>query len=284
MKNITLSDASRRVLSRPTQDGDGVNIRRIAGGHLNAVLDPFLLIDEIRASDESGELRGFPAHPHRGFQTLSYVIEGGFEHQDSMGNIGQVDEGGLQWMSAARGVIHSEMPLGPNGRVHAYQFWLNLPARSKLDPPRYYDLKGANVPVYLLDSATRVRALLGELEFNQSRISSPLEEQHSGAFLMDITQAEHERLELTIPQDTTLMVLPIHGESEGLSPGSVAVFSATHEVQLLRLSSEAGWRYLVVGGRPIKEPVAQFGPFVMNTMEEVEQALSEYRDGTLLGA
>jgi len=279
---IQLGDRDRVISAHPTQDGDGVRIKRIAGPHLNTLLDPFLLIDEIRSEDSTDYVGGFPAHPHRGFQTLTYMISGGFKHRDSMGNEGIINSGGLQWMSAASGVIHSEMPLlhkGTEQGMHGYQIWLNLPSGEKMRQPAYRDIQGEEVPEYRLMNGILVRALAGMFEVDGKVMNSALSLPESHALLMDVTVPADTVMRCVFEAASQYQLYVIDGALEDLNAGHLAHFSEASTVRNLTVESGAqGARILVLGGQPIREPIAQYGPFVMNTHAELEQALQDYRD------
>ncbi len=283
---IELKHADRVIQARPTQDGDGVNIRRIAGQQLNPLLDPFLLIDEIRSDEASDYVGGFPPHPHRGFQTLTYMIEGGFKHKDSMGNEGVINDGGLQWMSAASGVIHSEMPImdtKPEARMHGYQIWLNLPAADKMRTPAYRDLQGDDVPEHVFLDGSRIRALVGQAQANSVLHKAALQLPESHAQLFDVSISESSAMDWILEPGYQYQIYLIEGQSGGLSTGHLANFEPAPEARTLRLEANQGAaRYLVLGGVPIREAIAQYGPFVMNTMDEIEQAMRDYRDDRLV--
>ncbi|MDX1451128.1 MAG: pirin family protein [Oleiphilaceae bacterium] len=278
----TVNDADQVILARPTQDGDGVNIHRIAGGHLNALLDPFLLIDEIRSDDASDYVGGFPEHPHRGFQTLTYMLEGGFKHRDSIGNEGSVRDGGLQWLSAARGVLHSEMPLPRNGRLHGYQFWINLPAQYKMESPAYRDIQAEEIP-YLRDAqGTVYRQLLGGIELDDNtRLEAALNLPRNKVAMTDVALSASGQARLRIPAGFVMQVLVVSGYWGGYGEKHLLHFAAMGEESVLQIDIAEAAKLIVFGGHPLKEPIAQYGPFVMNTREEIEQAMRDYRDGVL---
>ncbi len=277
-------DATHVISAHATQDGDGVNINRIAGSQLNPILDPFLLVDEIRSADDADYMGGFPQHPHRGFQTLTYMIEGGFEHRDSMGNRGAVNDGGLQWMSAARGVVHAEMPLAPEGKMHGYQFWINLPASHKMDPPDYKDLQGQDVPVYR-DAGSQIKALLGKVELADGRsLEAALQLPHTPTFMLDAEIHAGGEISLIVPADYQVQVLIVEGKLGDYGAQTLLHYAPESDDWRLELNTEDVLRVLVFGGQPLREPIAQYGPFVMNTSDEVQQALRDFREGRLLEA
>ncbi|MFO7648853.1 pirin family protein [Halomonas campaniensis] len=268
--------------SQPSQDGDGVKIRRIhdfGGG-----LDPFLMLDELGSDRPDDYIGGFPPHPHRGIQTLTYVIHGGLTHEDHLGHASTINAGDAQWMHTGRGIIHSEMPLTDHRGLHAFQLWLNLPAKEKLSPARYRDVRASEMP-RLSGGGAELIALGGHWSRDDGEsVEGPLDA------LAGESGVAHVRLEaggaLRLRADApTLLVYVVEGE---FSVGDAAV-PAGHLARLgsgdhLALASTAGGQALLLTGTPHREPVAHYGPFVMNTHAELEQALRDYRDGTLTGA
>lgn len=268
--------------SQPSQDGDGVKIRRIhdfGGG-----LDPFLMLDELGSDRPDDYIGGFPPHPHRGIQTLTYVIHGGLTHEDHLGHSSTINAGDAQWMHTGRGIIHSEMPLTDHHGLHAFQLWLNLPAKDKLSPARYRDVRGSEMP-RLSGGGAELIALGGHWSRDDGEgVQGPLDALagHGGVAHVHLEAGGAIHLHADAP---TLLVYVVEGE---LEVGDAAV-PAGHLARLgggdrLSLASAAGGQALLLAGTPHHEPVAHYGPFVMNTHAELEQALRDYRDGTLTGA
>lgn len=281
--NLSILEANEILTARPASDGDGVRIKRIAGRHLAKVLDPFLLVDEIDLNEDDGALGGFPAHPHRGFQTLTYMLKGGFRHQDSMGNTGCVDAGGIQWMSAASGVIHSEMPVPDKGQLHGFQLWVNLPSGEKMRAPEYRDIQGSEITTWPIGHRAQLTPLVGRLTVNQEVYSGKLMLEESHAVVARLVMEKEQSVALTIPAQNNFNVLVYNGQIEGVEQGQLAHFSSSRHERILTLStSSVSAALLVLAGEPINEPIVQYGPFVMNTMEEVEQALRDYRCNNLV--
>jgi quercetin 2,3-dioxygenase len=273
---------SRIVPSLSTLEGDGVSIRRaFPTGSLDD-LDPFLLLDHLGPTDlRPGEAKGFPDHPHRGFETVTYLLEGQFQHRDSRGNHGLLGPGDLQWMTAGSGLVHSEMP-GPDlirdgGRLQGFQLWVNLPRRDKMIDPRYQELTGGRIPTVRNGGAT-VRIIAGEALGEKGSIETriPIVYLH----LTLEPGAEHVQL---IPRNQNAFAYVINGETSAAREGDVIVFSNDGDV--VRISNPALAKQeanvLLISGEPLNEPVARYGPFVMNTRQEVVQAFEDYRQGRL---
>lgn len=264
--------------SQPSQDGDGVKIKRIhdfGGG-----LDPFLMLDELGSERPDDYIGGFPPHPHRGMQTLTYVIHGGLTHEDHLGYASTIRAGDAQWMHTGRGIVHSEMPLTDHQGLHAFQLWLNLPARDKMSAPTYRDVRGSEMP-RLVEGDSWLVALGGRWRLASGEgVEGPLEALAGDGAVAHLSLAAGARL--TLAQDApTLLVYVFGGE---LAIGETRV-GAGHLARLgegdrLMLSSSKGAEALLLAGVPHGEPIAHYGPFVMNTQAELQQALRDYRDGT----
>lgn len=272
---------ARLQASRPSQDGDGVKIRRIhdfGGG-----LDPFLMLDELGSDRTDDHVGGFPSHPHRGIQTLTYVIHGGLTHEDHLGHASTIGPGDAQWMHTGRGIVHSEMPLTDSQGLHAFQLWLNLPAKDKLTPATYRDVRSAEMPALVADGS-RLVALGGRWQLVDGRaVDGPLEALAGDGAVAHVTLEAGGRLPL-IGEAPTMLVYVFAGElsinGQPIEQGHLATLGAGDDVTL---SSTAGAQALVLAGVPHGEPIAHYGPFVMNSHSELEQTLIEYRNGTLTG-
>lgn len=259
--------------SQPTSDGAGVRINRISH---HEWMNPFLMLDEIHSESAADYLAGFPEHPHRGFETITYMKAGRMRHKDHMGNEGVIEPGGVQWMSAGRGVIHSEMPEQDSGLMHGFQIWLNLPAAEKLNPADYQDL-----PAHLLsrDSADTLRVIAGEVRLAGETMLGPLPPRTTQPVLLDLSLAAGQLAELQFAPEQPAFVYVYAGELVNLDHGQMGIFSPE---QLLKLAATgAGAGVLVMSGRPIDEPIVQYGPFVMNSRQEIEQALRDFSNGEL---
>ncbi len=274
------------ITAQPAQDGDGVKIQRIAGRHLNLYLDPFLLIDEMNSDEAADYIGGFPPHPHRGFDTITYMIEGSFRHRDSMGNEGVIRSGGVQWMSAARGVIHSEMPEQDNGQLHGFQLWLNLPAHQKMQAPAYRDFSAEELPKTALANGVQITAIAGDALINEQTVSGPLygaqsRRQHPSApVILDLSMPAHADVELSLPASHQALVYVYQGDTQTLDNHQLGAFEQATKLQIQ--AQRDGARVLVLGGIPIREPIVQHGPFVMNSIDEIKQAVEDYQKGNLV--
>jgi len=273
----------REVLpAQSSRDGDGVAIQRIAGMQ-HAGMDPILMIDELRSEYREDFEGGFPSHPHRGMQTLTYMKHGGLIHEDNQGNRGEIRGGGAQWMSAGRGIIHSEMPTQDSSGLHGFQLWVNLPAAEKMSAPRYRDIPAQDLQT-LNGSGFRATAVAGRWGIDGAEITGPLEELAPRAGVLDLELEAGAAIEL----DTD----PGHSVIGYVYGGSVQHAGAELGArQLLITDSGESWtlqagaggaRLLILRGQPLREPVAQYGPFVMNTAEEIEQAISDYQSGSFV--
>ena len=269
----------QRVRAFEVTEGAGVTVHRSIGTPALRNLDPFLMLDHFGSDNPDEYIAGFPPHPHRGFITFTYMLDGHMEHRDSMGNRGELDSGGVQWMKAASGVIHSEMPRQEKGLMRGFQLWINLPARDKMSDPAYQEFSSAAVPEVTHDDA-RVRVLAGEYAGTRGVIDDPA----TDVLYLDVALPAHGRINLPVPATHTAFVYVFEGNAS-----LVGDELTTHTLAVLRpgdtVAVEAGAdgaRFILVAGRPIGEPVVQHGPFVMNTREEIEQALSDYREGKLV--
>ena len=255
-----------------TSDGAGVKIYRSIGQTQNIRLDPFLMLDEFCSDNPDDYIDGFPAHPHRGFETFTYMIEGHLKHEDSMGNSGELKSGELQWMTAGRGIIHSEMPLQKNGLMKGFQLWVNLPAEEKMKAPQYRDIS-QNEIIQIEDDWAKIKLIAGNFKGHSGPInglSTELEYMDisltKGSF--DFDGASHKNYFLYV-FDGQIQI-----DQETVSTRSGMSFTGQ---QLMRANQEA--RFLLIGGKPIREPICQYGPFVMNTKAEIMQTIDDYNSG-----
>ena len=298
---MTLRPVKRLAKAKPTLEGAGVHLRRAFGFGDTADYDPFLLLDDFRSDVPEEYLAGFPWHPHRGIETITYVLAGTVEHGDSMGNSGTIGAGDVQWMTAGSGIIHQEMPKGDAaGRMHGFQLWANLPASLKMTEPRYQEVKAAEIPEVNDDHGTRVRVVCGTFRGAQG----PVEGVAADPIYLDVSVAPGERA--TLPVEATRhafayafagggrfcnasepLAVPTEavGWSDTTPPSEVqnrtlVLFEGGDEVTVQ--AGEEGIRFLLVSGKPLREPVAWYGPIVMNTQEELQQAFLELKQGTFL--
>ena len=263
------------VNGMPTSDGAGVSLLRVVGTPQIDYLDPFLMLDEFKNDDPGAYVAGFPEHPHRGFETVSYMKQGAMRHRDSAGNEGIIHDGGVQWMTAGRGIIHSEMPEQTEGLLWGYQLWVNLPAEHKMVAPRYQDIQKDGIPEVINDTL-HVRIMAGNYQGTDgaSQTLWPVE-------YMDVMAQPGAVFEHDIPDGHNVMVFVYEGEMHVgdavIGAHQLGVFSQSGALHLTAGSAKAGC--LVMAGKPIAEPVAKMGPFVMNTEAEIRQAVQDYRAG-----
>ncbi|WP_305064290.1 pirin family protein [Methanococcoides sp.] len=297
----TTRSINKIMKSRPTIEGAGVHLKRAFGFDQAPQLDPFLLLDDFHSNDPNEFLMGFPWHPHRGIETITYVLTGKIEHGDSMGNSGIINAGDVQWMTAGSGIIHQEMPKGESdGSLWGFQLWANLPASHKMMEPRYREVKNEQIPEVVLENNVRVKVICGEIEGNKGPVQ-------------DIV-TDPEYLDVTIPANTvfthptkmgyTVFAYVMKGNgsfdeneytyayevedaeysdldnSSSIGPENLIMFNDGDRISVT--SRDEGARFLLISGKPLNEPVAWYGPIVMNTQEELEIAFEEYRKGTFI--
>ena len=271
---MTKTRQIKKILkSVPTIEGAGVHLKRAFGFYDVPQLDPFLLLDDFRSDNPDYYIKGFPWHPHRGIETITYMLDGLVEHGDSMGNKGVISPGGVQWMTAGSGVIHQEMPKGnKKGLMGGFQLWANLPASRKMMDPRYRDVKKATIPEITLDNGTKIKIICGEV----NNVEGPVK---------DIV-IEPEYLDVAIPPDASFRHPVKSGHTvfayviEGDKSESLIIFDDGDEV--LITTKDKSMRFLLVSGKPIKEPIAWYGPIVMNTQQELKLAFEEYQNGNFI--
>lgn len=268
----------RIINGRETSDGAGVRLRRIIGSPELEMLDPFLMLDAFRSDDPDDYIAGFPPHPHRGFETVTYLLAGTLQHRDSAGHEGVLRAGGVQWMTAGSGIEHSEMPQQENGLLSGFQLWVNLPASQKMEPPRYQEFEPEQIPLERHDNGTQIRVIAGT---TAAGTSGPVTEVAAQPLYFDITLPAGERFNQTLPSGHNAFVYVIEGALEiadtPVPAGSLAVLGEGERLSLQAAPGQA--RLLLVAGKPFGEPVARSGPFVMNTREEIQQAYDDYRSG-----
>ncbi len=265
------------IQSQSATDGAGVKIQRVAMFDQPST-DPFLMLDEFQSETESDYIAGFPSHPHRGMETLSYLLHGSLEHQDHLGNKGIIHSGGAQWMSAGRGIIHSEMPARELDKLHGFQLWINLAAAEKMQAPNYRDVEADEIPEFVFKGA-KVRAIAGHWQIEGKEINGPLSELSAETSILDIRLEAGASLKISTKAHQRVLAKLYDGQlsTNPLAPEkSVLVFS---EGGMLELSTEYGACLLLLSGTPIKEKVVHYGPFVMNSYEEIEQAIADYNAG-----
>ena len=275
---MTTRTVQRIIQSIPASDGAGVKLRRSLGQSHYARLDPFLMLDEFSSDDAADYIAGFPAHPHRGFETVTYILDGHMLHEDHLGNKGNLKSGGVQWMTAGRGIIHSEMPQQDRGRMRGFQLWINLPAKDKMKPASYRDLEAGDIPEVALPEGGKVRLIAGAYEGKRA----PVAPGATDATYFDVHLPAGASFTHALKDGYNAFAYVYEGALEGIPAHSAAVFGTQGEVQVK--AGSQGARFLLLAGRPLGEPVVQYGPFVMNTREEIEQAIRDYQNGTLAAA
>ncbi|MAP02949.1 MAG: hypothetical protein CMF85_03980 [Candidatus Marinimicrobia bacterium] len=259
-----------------TSDGAGVNLTRIIGSSELNMLDPFLLLDEFGSDNPNDYIAGFPPHPHRGFETITYMLNGKFTHEDTAGNKGHLSDGGVQWMTAGKGVIHSEMPEQTEGLVRGFQLWFNLPKEKKMIEPAYHDIQSDQIPVVEFEGG-RVKVISGTFQ-GTTGPGRP----HTGMMYLDIHLDSKQDITVPIANDWNGFVYVYEGSISaniGVPKGHLAVLDTKDD--FLCSSSVENTRLILVAGEPLNEPVARGGPFVMNTKGEVLQAFEDYQSGRL---
>jgi len=281
MSNRTVKRVIRAVDS---SDGAGVRLKRSIGQSMGARIDPFLMLDAFSSDSPDDYIAGFPAHPHRGFETVTYMLDGLMRHRDHMGHEGLLRAGGVQWMTAGRGVIHEEMPQQEQGLMRGFQLWVNLPAAEKMKPAAYRNIEPEQVAEAEDEQGNRIHLVAGELDFAGQAIEGPVSGVSRRPLFVDLQLVPNASLELPLAAELAAFVYLFEG---GVSigdkevPGNSAVELGAGDGISLQAGAE-GARCLLVAAKPIGEPVVQYGPFVMNTSEEIEQALRDYRDGTFV--
>jgi redox-sensitive bicupin YhaK (pirin superfamily) len=308
---MSIRPIKRIVQAQPTIEGAGVRLRRAFGFGDTGEFDPFLLLDDFRNENPEDYLAGFPWHPHRGIETITYVLAGSVNHGDSLGNTGSLGAGDVQWMTAGSGILHQEMPRGdPNGRMHGFQLWANLPSALKMTPPRYQDIGAGAIPEVTDDDGTRVRVICGSFWGK----TGPVEGVAADPRYVDVWVPPGHRKALPVETSRhafayvfegggtfrdasapaavrTEQVGPVFEPGDPGGPTSPAAVSEAQNRSLILFdrgdavsvqAGDAGIRFLLVSGKPIEEPVAWYGPIVMNTPAELKQAYAELRDGTFI--
>jgi redox-sensitive bicupin YhaK (pirin superfamily) len=283
MNEITQRTIKQIVNAQASNDGDGVKIARSVGSREMTDINPFLLLDELRSDDAADYMGGFPSHPHRGFETVTYMLAGQMRHKDSAGNEGIICAGDIQWMTAGSGIIHSEMPEQTQGRLWGFQFWINLPASEKMRAPRYQEIASKNVPELHLPNG-KVRVLAGEvMDDSNNTVAGAISDIITAPLLLDV-QLNEKQWQTTLPKYHVALIYVYSGEVnvQGvlLKEQQLAVLSAGELLTITASSQPFG--ALVLAAQAIDEPIARSGPFVMNTQDELQQAYGDYRSGNFV--
>ncbi|MBX9812384.1 MAG: pirin family protein [Burkholderiales bacterium] len=276
------------IESIATSDGAGVKLRRSIGSSQFQRLDPFLMLDEFGTENPDDYIAGFPSHPHRGFETVTYMLDGHMLHEDHLGNRGDLRSGDVQWMTAGRGIIHSEMPQQVEGRMRGFQLWINLPAREKMKSPGYRDIPASEIPVVALPGGGRAKVIAGMLMVEGRATPGPIQGLATDPLYLDVELPARAAFAHPVAQDYNAFLYVYEGSAEvgpagaarPLKAHSAGVLAAGDQIEVT--AGAEGARFILLAARPLNEPVAQYGPFVMNTREEIEQAIRDYQSGELV--
>lgn len=273
------------IAAHATSDGDGVKIQRLTGFN-NTRFSPFLMVDELKSDESKDYVGGFPPHPHRGIETLTYMLKGHFQHKDHMGNVGELRSGGAQWMAAGRGVIHSEMPMMEEGALHGFQIWINQPATHKMQPARYHDFQSESIAEHQNEQIGLLRVISGGFELHDQadadtiQTQGPLQTTGVPLSVADWRANSGQKVTLGTLVDHNAMAYAYRGSikigDRVINQGQLALLT---KAEWLSLESREDSGVLIFSGQPINEPVVHYGPFVMNSMEEIEQTIQDYNNG-----
>jgi quercetin 2,3-dioxygenase len=276
------------IPARAASDGAGVRIKRSLGQSQSARFDPFLMLDEFGSESASDYIAGFPAHPHRGFETVTYMLAGHMLHEDHMGNKGHLRNGDVQWMTAGRGIIHSEMPQQEEGLMRGFQLWLNLPAAEKMKPAHYRDIPSQDIPVAALKNGGQIKVIANTAVIDGQIVSGPIQGLTTQVIYWDMHLPLSESFAHAIPATHNTFIYVYEGElaigedERKLPAGNAGLLGTGDEISVRAMKDDT--RFILLAGIPLKEPIAQYGPFVMNTSDEIEQAIQDYRNGVLTDA
>ncbi|MGH8456209.1 MAG: pirin family protein [Stenotrophobium sp.] len=285
---MTARSLQRVIPSIPASDGAGVKLRRSLGASQALRHDPFLMLDEFFSDDPNDYLAGFPSHPHRGFETVTYMLDGHMQHRDHMGNQGDLGPGDVQWMTAARGIIHSEMPQQSEGRMRGFQLWINLPAQEKMKPAAYRDVPAREIPTVKLKAGGEVRVIAGDFVQDGVRTAGPIQGGSTAPLYLDVRLPAGVEFETAITAGHNSFAYVYEGDAvvgtdaKPLPQRAAGLLSDGDSVRIK--AGAQGVRLLLLAAKPLREPVVQYGPFVMNTREEIEQAIDDYQSGKLAAA
>ncbi|HJW24144.1 MAG TPA: pirin family protein [Rhodocyclaceae bacterium] len=284
---MTIRTLRQIIRSIPTSDGGGVKLRRSLGQAPGVRLDPFLMLDEFSSENADDYIAGFPDHPHRGFETVTYMLDGHMLHEDHLGHRGDLRAGGAQWMTAGRGIIHSEMPQQESGRMRGFQLWVNLPAREKMKPAAYRDIQPEEIPVAALPEGGQVKVIAGTAKVDGEAVPGPIRGLSTEPMFLDVRLPAGGRFVHPVAAEHSVFVYPYEGsllvgpgeERHPLGSQTAGVLTPGESIEVT--AGDQGAAFLVLAARPLGEPVVQYGPFVMNSREEIEQAIQDYQSGRL---
>ncbi|MHA2395314.1 MAG: pirin family protein [Candidatus Thorarchaeota archaeon] len=269
--------------SQPTMEGAGVRLKRVFGYRETELMDPFLLLDHFGSDNPDDYMKGFPWHPHRGIETITYMIEGEVKHEDSLGNAGTIESGDVQWMTAGSGIVHQEMPNRSNGMMMGFQLWANLPSSNKMMHPRYQDVKSSQIPEVVTESGARVRIICGKL----AETCGPVSEIVTDPQYMDVIVPPGKEFTHSVKKGHTVFAFVFEGNGY-FDEDRERLIDTDHLVlfedgdQIVAKAGDTQLRFLLISGMPIGEPIAWYGPIVMNNREELDEAFREYREGTFI--
>ena len=274
---------SRIISGQATADGAGVQLRRYIGSAELEQIDPFLLLDLFESDNPDDYIAGFPSHPHRGFETVTYILAGKVRHEDNAGHGGIIESGGIQWMTAGRGIIHSEMPEQEHGRLAGFQLWVNLPAADKMCPPTYHEYSANQIPTDIRDNGVTLRVISGT---TSTQTIGPVQGVATDPIYLDVTLPPNSTLTEPMSEGHTAFIFVIDGGLNLPDDENTQVWLNAKQLGTLSdgtavcvTTGDTGARFLFVAARPLHEPIARYGPFVMNTQDELEQAISDYNTG-----
>lgn len=282
---MTSRTIKRRIPARPSRDGAGVSLLRSVGQSPAQRIDPFLMLDCFFNENPDDYLAGFPAHPHRGFETVTYMLDGQMRHRDHLGNEAVLGSGGVQWMTAGRGVIHEEMPEQSEGLMRGFQLWINLPAAQKMIPAKYQEFAAEQITrIEDTDSGTRLKLIAGDISLNGQTYQGPVSGISRDPLMLDLRLPAGAEFSLPLNDDRAGFAYLFEGAAQlgedRLNLHEAAELGAGDRIQLK--AGPDGAAILLLAAQPLNEPIAQYGPFVMNTPEEIDQAIKDYRNGTLV--
>ncbi|WP_439136265.1 pirin family protein [Pseudomaricurvus sp.] len=273
--------------TQQTVDGDGVEIQRIVTQQAYEQFDPFLMLDEFKGGFDGQQTRGFPEHPHRGFETVTYMLDGAIEHRDHLGNVGRLVSGGVQWMTAGRGVLHSELPIAEQNYFHGFQIWVNLPASEKMTEPKYREFGPEEIPTLNLANGNCIKVIAGTATHEEHSATGPVKDVATQPDYWDVNMLGATEMSLPISSSKRVLMYVYEGSIDIKLKGAASTIDSQQMVVLspgesLEVTANEVSRFLVLTAEPINEPVVSWGPFVMNTREEIKQAINDYNHGVLV--
>ncbi len=270
----------QKIRGMATSDGAGVRLTRVIGSQAMPMLDPFLMLDEFGSEKPGDYIGGFPSHPHRGFETVTYMLDGRMRHKDNHGNEGLLTPGSVQWMSAGRGIVHSEMPEQEHGLMRGFQLWVNLPASEKMSEPKYQEFNAEQIPEVLLANGAKIKVIAGQV----GDVTGPVVQPATQPLYLDVLLGAGQDFEHELPETHNAFVYVYEGELNLVAEGEKHPVKTRELISLapgnsVRFEATENARFIFVAGKPLNEPVARYGPFVMNTQAEIQQAITDFQAG-----